>query len=140
MVFQVKHIDFYGQFEKWKEKESNADLEGVYRVFLVDSDGKTKSIQRFGGEDSTGTLYYGKSTDLASRLGKLVNLLNDSGPKKGHVMCVRYRKMKRVQELAPVENLRVEVIIDSNPRAKEIELLEKYKALFGEQPPLNYQS
>ena len=110
MIFPALHEAYFDRVKEYQINNSTKSKNGVYRVFLANKKDNPTSIERAGGKDTQGTIYIGKSTNIFSRVGKLVNLLNDTQKSgRGHVMGVRYQTHPILKKLFPVENLRIEM-------------------------------
>jgi hypothetical protein len=128
--FRVIHTDFYKELADWKEavKAENMPIEGVYTLW------SDKPIKRLLGEDTNGILYIGKGDIFSNqtRIGQFINSIN--GTENDHGAGVRYREL---QELYPLDSLKLKVELINNSRTMEAERLISYQKEFGELPPLN---
>lgn len=132
--FPVTHTSFYKKYEAWRKSQDKESLikNGVY--FLIAG----KPVPRCLGQDMEGILYIGKGIilNVRHRLGKLINSINNT--EEIHEAGIRYNKALFKQKY-PLEEIKLRVILNANPRQLEKELLGKYIAQFGELPPLNHQ-
>lgn len=135
----VLHSLFYAELNDFNDEGFLNS--GIYKLKWYESDLKTpKSVNRLFGNDNTGVLYIGKSENLKSRLGVLVNLINFTSKSGKHSMGRRFQATKILSENINPKHLKFEISPCLNPRIEESIQLKKYVDEFGELPPLNFSS
>jgi len=111
---------------------------GVYRIFAlaVERDPRKPSVlNRLRGQDSSGTLYIGRSASLQERLNKFQRTLFSGESSHGAASM-----LKRVDVFGiPSTKLGIALMFTPECIARvERDLLDAYIYSFGDTPPLNY--
>lgn len=109
----------------------------VYRVRAFDGSARPRVIRRAAGDDASGTLDIGESGDGADRMYTLMRVL--TGNNGSHRAAWEYRWYD-FHLTFPLPELRVDMIeVGSKQLAEAIEcaLLEEYRTVFLDRPPLN---
>lgn len=141
ILINVCHDLFYYEWENiLRENNFPKKVSGIYKLIKFDKNNNRENINRLIDFDSQGIIYIGKSINLTSRLGILINLLNRKSVTQKHIMGQRYIHHELLQKRLLVENLKLEIEFCDNPREREIELIDEYLKKHGEIPPLNYSS
>lgn len=114
-------------------------VKGIYKVYSLDDNGVPKPICRLLGTDQAGVLYIGCCPDrsLHERLADAIKAFSPAYKSKPHSGGRKYRSMPKVMDKFPFSSLAITFEITEEPRKRELELLEEYCQLFGEEPPLN---
>jgi hypothetical protein len=112
----------------------------VYRLIALASEGDTKpaTLNRIAGQDTSGTLYIGESSDLSRRLNQLLR----SG--WGHRNEDSHDAISMLRQIALFEYLPKKLGIAllftvRDTRGVERDLIRAYMNSFGDTPPLNYK-
>ena len=119
------------------------DGPGVYRLIALDANMPSivpASLNRICGVDPTGTLYIGATSSLRRRLASLVMRNRTNDPLAGGSGSHSLMAPKLARLFAPQWRAIAWQRLDSNERNREHELFRRYKAQFGELPPMNAQS
>lgn len=109
---------------------------GVYKIIAV-TDGRRVPINRFLGTDNEGVLYIGKATSFLDRVLDLKKSLAPNYKGKAHICGRRYKSLPKIVEHFPFETLHVDLIPSDTPEVLEAQLLDNYRQVYGEVPPLN---
>ena len=136
MSFSGVHSNFYSQWHAFIEQFGKSHS-GIYFLQRVDKQNNIHSISRLIGEDNQGILYIGKSTNLAHRLGILINLINRTSTTGKHSMGIRYQEIEAFKQHLKPESIKLRVFLCDNPRQLESKMLKEYLYRYGELPPLN---
>ena len=123
---------------------SNADFHynipqnpGVYRIFSLDNNDIPRPMQRVLGIDNDGILYIGKSNNLNERLRMLWRVLQPNYLATGHTFGINYKSLQVIQDAFPYDTLAIEFEENAEPAIFETALIETYRQIYGEVPPLN---
>ena len=115
------------------------DLSGVYRIRIVDADGKPIVQHRFMGTDTNGVVYIGQTVNpLRRRLGNIPR-----GRRTGKTSHTLGRKLHVLDSIPGIHKrlgkLSFECQVAHSRHSKDAEksLLRDYVATYGEVPPLN---
>jgi hypothetical protein len=114
---------------------------GVYRLIALTSEGdlnKLVTLNRICGQDVTGTLYIGETTNLSVRLNQLSRSARSHRPERSHGAI---SKLKQIPILNfPLNKLGVALLFTGrDTTGVERDLIYAYINSFGEMPPLNYK-
>jgi hypothetical protein len=109
---------------------------GVYKIIAV-SGGKRVPVNRFLGTDNEGVLYIGKATSFLDRVLDLKKSLSPSYNSNAHICGRRYKSLPNIAKHFPFETLHVDLIPSDTPEVLEAQLLDSYRNIYGEVPPLN---
>jgi len=109
---------------------------GVYKIISV-SEGRRVPINRFLGTDDEGVLYIGKATSFLDRVLDLKKSLAPNYKGKAHICRRRYKGLPKIAEHFPFEMLHVDLLPSETPELLEKQLLDSYRNIYGEVPPLN---
>jgi len=112
---------------------------GVYKIYSLDKNDKPRPINRLLGTDTTGVLYIGCSQDrsLHERLADGIKAFSPVYKSCPHSGGKKYTSMPKVQSEFPYSSLAISFEISDEPRKRESELIDEYRQIFGEEPPLN---
>jgi len=112
---------------------------GVYIIYALNPDLSPQPINRVLGVDSTGVLYIGQTTkqDFNTRITKFKSVMNPSLAATKHSGALNFKEIQKLRERFPISALYVSVISSDNPKQDETRLIEEYRQIFGEVPPLN---
>jgi len=110
---------------------------GVYKIFSLDESEKPIPLPRVLGIDPFGVLYIGKSDNLKNRVRMLWRVLQPNYKASAHTFGMNYKSLQIIQDAFPYDTLAIEY--EENPEAKKHEksLIESYRQVYGEVPPLN---
>lgn len=109
---------------------------GVYKIIAV-ANGKRVPVNRFLGTDNEGVLYIGKATSFLDRVIALKKSLSPDYKSGAHICGRRYKGLPKIAEQFPFESLHIQLIASDTPEILEAELLNRYRNIYGEVPPLN---
>ena len=109
---------------------------GVYKIIAV-QDGQRITINRFLGYDKNGILYIGKANSFLDRVINLKKSISPDYKGASHICGRRYKSNPNIARQFPFSNLFIELIRSDRPDEFETELLNDYRLVFGEVPPLN---
>ncbi|NBW27613.1 MAG: hypothetical protein EBR38_03460 [Flavobacteriaceae bacterium] len=110
---------------------------GIYKIYSIDERDKPKHLQRLLGIDQEGILYIGKSENLKDRVRMLWRVLQPNYNATAHTFGLNYKSLLSIQTEFPLETLAIEFEENDNAKIFEKEILENYRQLYGEVPPLN---
>lgn len=136
--------DICSQLYWRREAASGGDFprfEGVYRLIgLADDDPeKPATLTRLHGNDTTGTLYIGQSSNLNRRLNQFLGVPVQYGYGNDHPAFLRWRASWILGERFPPQRLAFDMLRTPDGTAPGIEadLIRAYLNSFGDTPPLN---
>lgn len=120
------------------KKDLALQKNGVYKIFLF-KDEKPLTIPRFLSNDDTGLVYIGaaEKTPLAYRLTCFVASKNSKKRQNNHSGGDKIKSNGKLLELTNDLVFMYEVILASEAKEKEREMLKNYITEYGEVPPLN---
>jgi len=110
---------------------------GVYKIQLVDKNGKPVEIRRFGGTDEEGALVIGCSKNIDTRRKQFVT---SSAGKRGHSEGIQWWLVKHFSQLAEQPSLKfafAELGTKEEALRVEMEEIHNYFTKYWEAPPLN---
>jgi hypothetical protein len=113
---------------------------GVYRLIALETEGdisKPATLNRVCGQDTSGTLYIGESTDLGRRLNEL---RRSAGHRRegSHGAVGMLRQITGLHY--PVAKLGIALLFTGRQtKSIERDLIWAYMNTFGDTPPLNYR-
>ena len=116
------------------------DSPGLYRLVALDASMPgivPASLNRICAVDSTGTLYIGATSSLRRRLATLILKYRTNGPLAGGSGGYRPMSPSLAQQFAPQSLAVAWQSLVSDERNQEQDLLQSYKATFGELPPMS---
>ena len=126
---------------KWRVVDVNRRIDyegpGVYKIQLVDKNGKPVEIRRFGGTDKEGVLAIGCSKHIDTRRKQFVT---SSAGERGHSEGIQWWLVKHFSELAEQTSLRfafAELGTKEEAMRVEMEEIHNYFTKYWEAPPLN---
>jgi excinuclease UvrABC nuclease subunit len=110
---------------------------GVYKIFSLNDNDEPRRLPRVLGVDQSGILYIGRSGNLNDRLRMLWRVLQPNYRASAHTFGMNYKSLQVIQDAFPYDTLAIE--FEENSEAKQLEksLLEAYRQIYGEVPPLN---
>lgn len=113
------------------------DVPGIYKIFSLDENDVARPLSRVLGKDPLGILYIGKSENLKDRVRMLWRVLQPNYRASSHTFGTNYKSLQVIRDAFPYDTLAIEY--EENPEAKiyEKSLIESYRQLYGEVPPLN---
>jgi hypothetical protein len=113
--------------------------QGVYILYALNSDLSPQPINRVLGIDTNGVLYIGQTTqqDFKTRISKFKSVMNPNLAAKKHSGALNFKEIQKLRERFPISALYVSIIPSSKPKQEESRLIEEYRQIFGEVPPLN---
>jgi hypothetical protein len=109
---------------------------GVYKIIAY-KDGQRILIDRFLGQDQSGTLYIGKANSYLNRVIHLKTSILSFYNSSSHICGRRYKANPNIAVKFPEEVLFIELIPTASPAELERVLIIEYATKFGEVPPLN---
>lgn len=132
------------KFQKELKEVIGSSEKGIYKLYYFDN-GDPRTIQRLFSKDIKGVLYVGMTNDsLMNRVGELQRALlsnweakNDGPASSGHTQIGK--KYYRIRKKINIDDLRIQIFPDDNPKRAETDALESYVLNFAELPPLNGQ-
>jgi len=113
---------------------------GVYRLIALASEGDAKpaTLNRVGGQDASGTLYIGESSNLSQRLNRLLRS-GWGGRNEDSHGAIGMLKQIAVLDYFP-RKLGITLLFTvRDTRGVERDLIKAYMNSFGDTPPLNYR-
>lgn len=125
---------FLNDTELWHKLNAFDVKSGIYILFL-ERENNPVTINRFLGNDDNGVLYVGKCDNFLDRVINLKKSILQNG--SSHICGRRLKKIKQHNKILNLNELKVKIIQDINPKEKETKFLEEYFQKFGEIPPLN---
>ncbi len=130
-LLHLKDIDFWTKVNNQFQGKG-----GVYKIIAI-RDGNIIPIKRFLGIDDTGVLYIGKATLFTNRVIDLKKSISPFYNGSSHICGRRYKSNPNIALQFPFPILFIELIQSDKPEELERELLNDYRLVFGEVPPLN---
>ena len=112
------------------------DNGGVYKIIAV-QDGQRITIKRFLGYDKNGILYIGKANSFLDRVIDLKKSISPEYQGTSHICGRRYKSNPNIARQFPFSILFIELIHSDKPDELEKDLLNDYRLVYGEVPPLN---
>jgi hypothetical protein len=112
------------------------DNGGVYKVVAL-RNGNRMPVNRFLGTDTNGILYIGKATSIVDRVIDLKKSIVPAYKGTGHICGRRYKANPNIAAKFPIDTLHLELLPSDEPERLEQVLLNEYRSIFGEVPPLN---
>lgn len=118
--------------------DSTLKQNGVYKIFLFKDD-KPITIPRFLGKDESGLAYIGaaEKTSLEYRLTCFIASKDLTKKQNNHSGGIKIKKQTKLLDLTNDLVFMYKVLLTSNAKEKEREMLKNYITEFGEVPPLN---
>jgi excinuclease UvrABC nuclease subunit len=110
---------------------------GIYRIYSLDENENPRHLQRLLGTDKDGILYIGKSENLNDRVRMLWRVLQPNYRATAHTFGVNYKSLQVIQNAFPLDTLAIEYEENDTAKVYEKSLIETYRQLYGEVPPLN---
>lgn len=112
---------------------------GVYVIYALNPDLSPQPINRVLGADINGVLYIGQTThqDFQTRIGKFLSVMNPNLAARNHSGALNFKEIIRLREKFPLSVLYFSIMPCDNPKIEETRLIEEYRQIFGEVPPLN---
>jgi hypothetical protein len=113
---------------------------GVYRLIALEAEGgnltKPATLNRVGGQDTSGTLYIGEAKSLSNRLNQLRRSATSHEGSHGAIGMLR---QIRLLDFAPNKLGIALLFTGRDTRGVERDLIRAYMNSFGDAPPLNYR-
>lgn len=130
-------------WSNWKNIKNLPDCEGkgVYRIRLVDNNGKSISIQRFLGEDKDGIIVIGQTINIKTRLKQFYKVVKEE-KKYSHSEGLTIHLLKSIKKFSEkIKSCTFQYTFSKvdEPKEEEKKLLRSYFEEYGEIPPLNYK-
>jgi hypothetical protein len=123
------------------ENVRNSKLEkpGVYFIYLCDSNGSINTVNRLCKLDTDGLLYIGaaEKTFISYRLTNFIYSMDVSRKQNNHSAGRKLCENLCLRNWVSNYCLYFDVVFTTDAKSKETWYLTKYKAEFGELPPLN---
>jgi hypothetical protein len=121
----------------WKKIQSlHLDKGGVYKIIAM-HENKRMPINRFLGTDDSGVLYIGKAISFIERVIDLKKSILPQYNGTKHICGRRYKSITSIADKFRSDKLYMELISSEEPEILERKLLDDYRNLYGEVPPLN---
>jgi hypothetical protein len=112
---------------------------GVYRLIALEAEGdltKPVTLNRVGGQDTSGTLYIGEAKSLSNRLNQLRRSASSHEGSHGAIGMLRQIRLLDF----PPSKLGIALLFTGrHTRGVERDLIRAYINSFGDAPPLNYR-
>jgi hypothetical protein len=111
---------------------------GVYRLIALEEDDLTKpvTLNRVGGQDTSGTLYIGEAKSLSNRLNQLRRSASSHEGSHGAISMLRQIRLLDF----PPNKLGIALLFTGrHTRGVERDLIHAYINSFGDAPLLNYR-
>lgn len=110
---------------------------GIYKIYSLDENDNPRHLQRLLGIDEEGVLYIGKSENLNDRVRMLWRVLQPNYRATAHTFGVNYKSLQVIQDAFPLDTLAIDFEENNMAKIYEKSLIENYRQLYGEVPPLN---
>lgn len=110
---------------------------GIYKIYSLDENDNPRHLQRLLGIDEEGVLYIGKSENLNDRVRMLWRVLQPNYRATAHTFGMNYKSLQVIQDEFPLDTLAIEFEENNMAKIYERSLIENYRQLYGEVPPLN---
>ena len=110
---------------------------GVYTIIALSNSNKPNALNRVGGIDKDGILYYGKTGNIQDRLRMLWRTIQKDYKANAHPFGKRYKEFAILRKSFPISTLVVTFSIEKSPEIVESKLIKYYVNKYGEVPPFN---
>ena len=130
-LFQIADNDLWNKIHSLYQAKG-----GVYKIIAFQN-GQRVTINRFLGQDTSGTLYIGKANSFINRVIDLKKSIDPDYESSAHDFGKQYKFKPNIANQFPYEILFMELIESDKSAELEKVLILEYKEKFGEVTPLN---